>query len=60
MVSVEFCPESNKVVTNLYDAESKLKYASEPRDAHLAGNVRATVSRLLCELAAKIAGDPSF
>lgn len=60
MVSVEFYPEDNEVVGKVYDAESRLKYASEPRDAHLAGSVRATVSRLLRELAAKVAGDPSF
>lgn len=40
--------------------ESQLKYATVPSNAHLAGSVRATVSRLLCELAAKFAGDPSF
>jgi hypothetical protein len=60
MVGVEFYPEENEVVGKVYDAESRLKYASEPRDAHLAGSVRATVSRLLSELAAKVAGDPSF
>jgi hypothetical protein len=60
MVGVEFHPGENEVVGNVYDAESRLKYASEPRDAHLAGSVRATVSRLLRELAAKVAGDPSF
>jgi hypothetical protein len=60
MVGVEFYPEDNEVVGNVYDAESRLKYATEPRDAHLAGSVRATVSRLLRELAAKVAGDPSF
>jgi hypothetical protein len=60
MVGVEFYPEVNEVVGNVYDAESQLKYATEPRDAHLAGSVRATVSRILRELAAKIAGDPSF
>jgi hypothetical protein len=60
MVGVEFYPEDNKVVGNIYDADSRLKYATEPRDAHLAGSVRATVSRLLRELAAKVAGDPSF
>jgi len=60
MVGVEFDPEHNEVVGNVYDAESQLKYATEPRDAHLAGSVRATVSRLLRELAAKVAGDPGF
>ncbi len=60
MVSVEFSAEENEVVGKVYDAESQLKYASKPRDAHLAGSVRATVSCLLHELAAKIAGDPSF
>ena len=60
MVGVEFYPEDNEVVGKVYDAESEVKYATEPRDAHLAGSVRATVSRLLCELAARIAGDPSF
>ena len=60
MVSVEFSAEENEVVGKVYDPESRLKYASEPRDAHLAGSVRATVSRLLHELAAKVAGDPSF
>jgi len=60
MVSVEFSAEENEVVGKVYDAESQLKYATEPRDAHLAGSVRATVSRLLRELAAKVTGDPSF
>jgi hypothetical protein len=60
MVSVEFYPEDNAVVGKIYDAESQVKYATEPRDAHRDGSVRATVSRLLRELAAKIAGDPSF
>lgn len=60
MAAVEFSPEDNEVVGKVYDAESRLKYTSEPRDAHLAGSVRATVSRLLRELAAKVAGDPSF
>ena len=60
MVGVVFDPENNEVVGKIYDAESRLKYATEPRDAHLAGSVRATVSRLLRELAAKVAGDPSF
>ena len=60
MVGVEFYPEDNEVIGKFYDAESQLKYATEPRDAHLAGSVRATVSRLLRELAAKVAGDPSF
>jgi hypothetical protein len=60
MVSVEFDVEHNEVVGKVYDAESRVKCATEPRDAHLAGSVRATVSRLLRELAARIAGDPSF
>ncbi|HET8924805.1 MAG TPA: hypothetical protein VFN26_17625 [Candidatus Acidoferrum sp.] len=60
MAGVEFYPEDNEVVGRVYDAESQLKYATEPRDAHLAGSVRATVSRLLRELAAKVAGDPNF
>jgi len=60
MVGVEFSPEENQVVGKVYDAESRLKYTSEPRDAHLAGSVRATVSRLLRELAAMVAGDPSI
>lgn len=60
MVGVEFYAEDNEVVGKVYDAESRLKHATEPRDAHLAGSVRATVSRLLRELAVKIAGDPSY
>ncbi len=32
MARVEFHPEDNKVVGKVYDAESQLKYASEPRD----------------------------
>ena len=60
MVGVEFYPEDNEVVGKVYDAESQLKCATEPRDAHFDGSVRATVSRRLRELAAKIAGDPSF
>ena len=60
MVSVEFYPEDNEVVGKVYDDESRLRHATEPRDAHLAGSGRATVSRLLRELATKIAGDPSF
>jgi hypothetical protein len=60
MVGVEFHPEADEVVGNVYDAESKLMYATEPRDAQVAGSVRATVSSLLRELAAKVAGDPSF
>jgi len=60
MVSVEFYAEDNEVVGKVYDTESRVKHATEPRDAHLAGSVRATVSRLLRELAAKVAGDPSF
>jgi len=57
---LEFYPEDHAVAGKVYDAESQLKHASEPCDAHLAGSVRATVSRLLRELAAKVAGDPSF
>jgi hypothetical protein len=60
MVGVEFYPEDNEVVGKVYDAESQLKYTTEPCDAHLDGSVRATVSRLLRVMAAKIAGDPSF
>jgi hypothetical protein len=60
MVGVEFYPEDNEVVGSVYDAESRLKYATEPRDAHLAGSVQAIISRLLRELAVKVAGDPSF
>jgi hypothetical protein len=60
MVSVEFSSEDNEVVGKVYGAGSQIKYATEPRDAHLAGSVRATVSHLLRELAARIAGDPSF
>jgi hypothetical protein len=60
MASVEFYPEDNEVVGKVYGADSQIKYATEPRDAHLAGSVRATVSRLLRELAAEVAGDPSF
>ena len=50
---VEFYPKDNEVVGKVYDTESQLRYASEPRDAHLAGSVRATVSRLLRELATR-------
>jgi hypothetical protein len=60
MVAVEFSSENNLVVGKVYDAESQLKYATVPRDAHLAGSVRATVSRLLRELAAMVADDSSF
>ena len=60
MVGVEFCPQDNEVAGKVCDADSQIKYATEPRDAHLAGSVRATVCRLLRELAAKVAGDPSF
>ena len=60
MVRVEFDVEHNEVVGKVYDAESRVKCTTEPRDAHLTGSVRATVSRLLRELAAKIAADPSF
>jgi hypothetical protein len=56
MVAVEFSSENNLVVGKVYDAESRLKYAAEPHDAHLGGSVRATVSRLLRELAAKAVG----
>ncbi len=58
MVSVKFDVEHNEVVGNVY--ESQVRYATESRDAHLDGSVRATVSRLLRELAAKVAGDASF
>ena len=60
MVGVEFCPQDNEVTGKVYGADSQIKYATEPRDAHLAGSVRATVSRLLLELAAKVADDPGF
>ena len=60
MVGVEFYPEDNEVAGKVYGADSQVKHATEPRDAQVAGSVRATVSRLLRELAAKIAGDPSF
>jgi hypothetical protein len=60
MVSVEFDIEHNEVVGNVYDGECQLKYATKSRDSHLSGSVRATVARLLRELAAKVAGDPSF
>ena len=60
MVGVEFYPEDNEVVGKVYGADFQIKYATEPRDVHLGGSVRATVARLLRELAAKIAGDPSF
>jgi hypothetical protein len=60
MVGVEFHAENNEVVGKIYDAKSLLKHATNPRDTHLDGSVRATVSRLLLELAAKVAGDPSF
>ena len=60
MVGVEFHPHDNEVVGKVYDAESQIKYITEPRDAHLDGSVRATVSRTLRELAEKVAGDPSF
>jgi hypothetical protein len=60
MAGVEFYPKDNEVVGTVYGADSQIKYATEPRDAHLAGSVRATVSRLLRELAAKIADDASF
>lgn len=60
MIGVELHSEDNEVVGKVYDDESRLKYATEPRDAHLAGSVRDTVSRLIRESAAKVAGDPSF
>jgi len=60
MVGVEFSSEDNEIVGKVYDAESQLKYATEPRDAHLAGSIRATVSRLLRESAPKVGGDRSF
>ena len=60
MATVELYPEDNEVVGKVYGADSQIKYATEPRDAHLVGSVRATVSRLLLELAAKVAGDLSF
>jgi hypothetical protein len=60
IIGVEFSYEGNSVVGKVYNAESQLKCATEPHDAHLDGSVRATVSRLLRELAAKVAGDPSF
>ena len=60
MASVEFYPEDNQFVGKAYDAESQIKCARESRDAHLVGSVRATVSYLLRELAAKIASDSSF
>jgi hypothetical protein len=60
MAGVEFYPKDNEVVGKVFDAESRVKYATEPRDAHLDGNVRATASRLLRELAAGLAGDPNF
>jgi len=47
-----FDSEDNEVVGKVYDAECRLKYATGPRDAHLAGSVRATLSRLLRELVA--------
>lgn len=60
MVIVEFNPEENEVTGKVYDAESLLKYAPQHCDAHRDGSVRGTVSRLLRELAAKVAADPSF
>jgi hypothetical protein len=60
MVGVEFHPEDNEIVGKVYNGESRLKYASEARDAHLDGSVRGTVSRLLRELAAKVAADSRF
>jgi len=58
MVSVEFDVEHNEVVGNVY--ESQVRYAAESRDVHLDGSVQATVSRLLRELAAMVAGDRRF
>ena len=60
MASVEFYPKDSEVVGKVYGADAQIKCATEPRDAHRDGNVRATVSRLLRELAAKVAGDQSF
>lgn len=60
MVGVEFHPHDSEVVGKVYDAQSEIKYATERRDAHLAGSVRATISGLPRDLAAKVAGDPSF
>jgi hypothetical protein len=53
-------PEDDEVVGKVYAAESQLKYVPEPRDAHLTGSVRATVSPLLRELGAKVVGDSGF
>ena len=41
VVGVEFDPENNEVVGKVYDAESQLKYASEPRGYSRRRNVRA-------------------
>jgi len=60
MVSVEFSAEENEVVGKVYDAGSQINYATERCDAHAAGSIRATVSRLLRELAARVAGNPRF
>jgi hypothetical protein len=60
MASVECYPEDNEVVGKVYDAESQLKCAPEPRDTHLTGSLRATVSHLLLELEAKVAGGSGF
>lgn len=60
MVRVEYSAEENEVVGKVYDAGSRVKHATGPSDAHLAGSVQVTVSRLLRELAVKIAGDPRF
>jgi hypothetical protein len=46
-------PNFPLVVGKVYEAKSELKYSTGPRDAHLSGSV-------LRELAAKVAGDPSF
>ena len=48
MASVEFYPKDNEVVGKVYGAYSQIKYATEPRDARLAGSARQTgASRLL-------------
>jgi hypothetical protein len=43
LVGVEISAEENEVVGKVYDAKSQLKYAAEPRDAHLDGSVRAAL-----------------
>lgn len=60
MVSVEFNPEENEVVGKVFDAKSRLKHAPLHRDTHRDGSFRGTVSRLLRDLAARVAADPSF